>query len=172
MPIRVSLQLFPKYISCQWIFRQLYCRCAQKTVYEYLHTVCYSKAKLKFVDKICRSFLIINFIKNINSVGLGTDKGTERHDDANGEIFAKHCCEWAKICENVNRICRVHSDNHRQVLMNAITGRQVSPEKETLLSNWATITFSTELDTRSTDKVRNCMIRKLNIKFIYSLYAS
>jgi hypothetical protein len=58
---------------------------------------------LKFVDKICRSFLIISFIKKIHSVGLRTDKGRERHDDANGQIFAKHSCEWAKIDLHVEK---------------------------------------------------------------------
>jgi hypothetical protein len=51
---------------------------------------------LKFSDKICRRFLIINFIKKIHSVGLRTDKG-RGHDDANGQMFAKHSLQWDKI---------------------------------------------------------------------------
>ena len=90
-----------------------------------------------------------------NPFSRSEHKRRERHDDANGQISAEGCYEWAKICENVNRICRVHSNYHRQVLMNTITGRQVSSGKGTSLSSGATITLSTELDARSTDKAPN-----------------
>jgi hypothetical protein len=58
-----------------------------------------------------------------------------KHDDANGQIFEKPCCKWAKICENMNWICPVQSNYHKQVLAKTITGRQVSSEKGTSLSS-------------------------------------
>lgn len=74
-------------------------------------------------------------------------------------------------CENVDWICPFRYRDHRQVLLRAITRRQVPSGRGALLSSWATIMFCVGLISLSTDKARICMVWIPNIKFqIYLLF--